>query len=107
MSHATDLSGGTGVIPDRERAKDIAKRLGYFWLPCSVCGEHFAGFEWGESLRESWSTGHGTCARFACREETKRRNLAWMDANPDPSIDSNRLAYERERNAPASEVRHD
>ena len=31
---------------ERLRAMLFAKRHGYFWLPCPLCGEHFGGHEW-------------------------------------------------------------
>ena len=34
----------------REAAKAKADREGKFWLPCPICGEPFAGFEWAETL---------------------------------------------------------
>lgn len=48
-----------------------AKALGYFWLPCPLCGEHFGGHEWMESKtrmerRASIPTGPNT-AIGVCR----------------------------------------
>ena len=37
--------------------KIYAKLLGYFWLPCPICGQHFGGHEWGKKDRESFDIG--------------------------------------------------
>lgn len=75
------MTDGIGVIKDREMARHIAARCGYFWMPCAVCGDEYAGFEWGESLIVEWGRGSGTCGKFACRVETRRRNREWLAAN--------------------------
>ena len=49
--------------------KIIANALGYFWLPCPLCGEPFGGHEWrdidGKASSipdvESPGTHHGIC----------------------------------------------
>jgi hypothetical protein len=28
------------------RRRHLAELNGYFWIPCPVCGENFAGYEW-------------------------------------------------------------
>lgn len=28
-----------------------AKILGYFWLPCPLCGQMFSGYEWDRSTK--------------------------------------------------------
>jgi hypothetical protein len=39
--------------------------LGYFWLPCPLCGKMFAGFECGKrSLPRADMPGHG---RICCK----------------------------------------
>jgi len=30
----------------RRLHKTYAALLGYFWLPCPICGQHFGGHEW-------------------------------------------------------------
>lgn len=37
---------------------------GYFWLPCPLCGEMFAGYEMGPV---SVSTTHSTIRKVCCR----------------------------------------
>lgn len=32
----------------RLAAQADAARLGYFWLPCPLCGQHFGGQEWDD-----------------------------------------------------------
>lgn len=41
----------------------IANLLGYFWLPCPICGENFGGHEWtsGSVLRKSPTKTVGVC----------------------------------------------
>lgn len=50
--------------PDRVAAKLYADMHGYFWLPCTRCGEWFGGHEWGPHsvpCLQSPTTGHGAC----------------------------------------------
>lgn len=67
------------MIRPRWLARLLAWYGGYFWLPCPICGEDFAGFEWGEeSLQRTFSTGEGLCSKPECVAEAKRRNaLFW------------------------------
>lgn len=74
----------TDLVRPRWIARLAAGAGGYFWLPCPICGECFAGFEWGESLMRSWTESTGTCARPECRVETRRRNREWMALNTLP-----------------------
>ncbi len=65
--------------PDRNAAKRFADAHGYFWLPCTRCGEWFGGMEWGvhrvPCALDGGRTGHGACCpkvsnegdRDACR----------------------------------------
>lgn len=49
-------------------ARAWARVFGYFWLPCPVCHEPFAGFEWGEySMMTGDAAGTGVCARPSCQ----------------------------------------
>lgn len=61
----------------------VAGALGYFWLPCPICGEMMAGFEddggaWMYGPVEWMANGIGTqdgtgvCRR--CGPEARRRN---------------------------------
>lgn len=38
---------------------------GYFWLPCPLCGEMFAGYEQHGTLMTGFSDGRGVCNRCA------------------------------------------
>lgn len=55
----------------RRKAERYAKRHGYFWLPCSVCGAMFGGQEWGGAVRVDetvdggYERGSGICAHCA------------------------------------------
>jgi len=62
--------------------------LGYFWLPCPICREMFAGYECSGSLMTDWSSGWGVCPD--CVDEANRRNEAYMKANPPPIVDLTR-----------------
>lgn len=57
----------------------IADLLGYFWLSCDICGNYWAGFEWGNDPNQTLydpktSNGKGICPK--CISEAKRRNVA-------------------------------
>lgn len=59
-----------------------AQTGGYFWLPCSMCGEEYGGHEWGGTLMVSRDRGAMVCAN--CAEEAQRRNRARSDwVEPD------------------------
>lgn len=69
------------MIRPRILAKVLADIDGYFWLPCPICHEPFAGFEWGrESLMRDLSSGEGVCSKPSCMAETRRRNEELYDA---------------------------
>jgi hypothetical protein len=66
------------MMKPRWLAKFLASLGGYFWLPCPICGEPFAGFEWGhdddQTLMQTLHSGKGVCPKAACKSETRRRN---------------------------------
>ena len=39
-----------------------AETMGYFWLPCPVCGRMFGGHEWGGTIRISDTKGRAVCS---------------------------------------------
>lgn len=43
--------------------------LGYFWLPCPICGRNFGGHEWKEAGHTLWGpfTGTGRKGTGTCR----------------------------------------
>jgi formylmethanofuran dehydrogenase subunit E len=52
-----------------------ASVVGYFWLPCDICGEPFGGHEpQSGTLMDSPSSGKMVCAN--CAEEAAKRNIA-------------------------------
>lgn len=62
-------------IRPRFVAQILAFLGGYFWLPCPICGEPFAGFEWGNgSLAHTPTTGEGVCSKPECEAEAARRS---------------------------------
>lgn len=55
------------MIYPRFLARILAFLGGYFWLPCSLCGKNFAGFEWGFADGPCHDEdGKGTCSRKDC-----------------------------------------
>lgn len=62
------------MIRPRIIAKILARLGGYFWLPCPICNEPFAGFEWrGEAIMKG-NRGQGVCNKPACCAEAQRRS---------------------------------
>jgi hypothetical protein len=67
------------VICPRWFARLCAYVLGYFWMPCPVCGENFAGFEcdpgWGAVLVQKADGPHMliVCSKPACAAEGQRQ----------------------------------
>jgi hypothetical protein len=55
--------------PHRHLERDYAQRNGYFWLPCSLCGQEYGGHEWIHtpgvlsSIRDAHdpTLGHAIC----------------------------------------------
>ncbi len=49
--------------------------MGYFWLPCPVCGNNFGGHEWREpyeGLMDSPFHGKGVCPK--CGDRARELN---------------------------------
>lgn len=62
---------------DPETRMRLARRGGYFWEPCPICGEHFSGGEWSPaspSLYNSQTSGEMVCPKPECGIESARRN---------------------------------
>lgn len=59
------------MVRPRFLAKFLANIQGYFWLPCPICKEPFAGFEWGETIYKG-SHGQGVCSKPECMAEARR-----------------------------------
>ncbi len=75
----------------------------YFWSPCPVCGENFAGFEDGAyGLTDSWSGGRMVCCKPSCQQTAEAQTKAfyksgyiqtvpagayhWVQRDPVPTI---------------------
>lgn len=62
----------------RQIARLRALLGGYFWLPCPICKEPFAGYEWGKdghpSIYRSGGGGIGHCPKKSCHAEAARQN---------------------------------
>lgn len=64
--------------------KALAKLLGYFFLPCPLCGLEFAGYEWkdGASIYPNGDgSGQGICP--PCSHEGKAQQAFWAKGIPD------------------------
>jgi hypothetical protein len=66
---------GARMVYPRWLARWWARSFGYFWLPCPICKEPFAGFEWGSTVVERGRTW-GVCAKPECIAESAKRNAA-------------------------------
>lgn len=51
----------------RRVAEFLASSFGYFWLPCPLCGQMFAGFEIHESARAIPLYSPPGIAKSVCR----------------------------------------
>lgn len=62
-------------MSNRTVARWLAKMRGYFWLPCPVCGEDFAGFETyvGECCVVTTEGARTVCSKPDCVTEGKRQ----------------------------------
>lgn len=76
---------GGRKLRNRKRAEMKARALGYFWLPCPLCGEEFAGQEWklgpnGEaaSVPAPGDPHSGTAICPSCTAEGKG-DAAWAE----------------------------
>lgn len=63
------------MIHPRWLAFTLAKLGGYFWLPCPICDQPFAGFEASSAaLMTSLSDGFLVCGKPECKAEASRRS---------------------------------
>ena len=53
--------------------------MGYYWLPCNICGRKYGGHEEGGYLMTGEGMGVSVC--FNCRDEADRRNQEILDLN--------------------------
>lgn len=42
--------------------KLYAEAMGYFWMPCPVCGRMFGGHEWAATIELAPGKGQGVCS---------------------------------------------
>lgn len=63
------------IVP-RFLVRFVAFLLGYFYLPCPMCGEDFAGFETSRRVHMPMGSGRGycVCSRPECEQMTIVRN---------------------------------
>lgn len=59
-----------------------ARAFGYFWLPCSVCGEHFGGHQWKQyaTIPTGTSTGRAVCS-YRCAARWHQEHQAGVGVN--------------------------
>jgi len=69
------------MIRPRFLARFLAKAAGYFWLPCPICGEDFAGFECGPGLMRPDGTGQCVCGKPQCVEFAEFHNKNLFERN--------------------------
>jgi hypothetical protein len=50
-----------------------ANRLGYFWLPCPICGREFGGHEWGGSVQSTNDPGLSSGVCIPCTKSDPER----------------------------------
>ena len=63
-------------------AKLKAHLLGYFWLPCPVCGEYYAGFEHGKhSWPITFERGRLVCSKVLCQEKALEEIARFYNKN--------------------------
>ena len=60
-------------IRPRFVAKFLAWLLGYFWLPCPLCGEYFSGFEIGPASMFVSTNKYGV-RRVVCSDHAKKED---------------------------------
>ena len=67
------------IVPreNRKLNKSVADHYGYFWLPCPICHDYFAGFEWltengGHTIRKIGVHGSGVCYKEKCDLEAEK-----------------------------------
>jgi hypothetical protein len=68
------------MVWPRWLAKLWAKWMGYFWIPCPLCKQPYAGFEWGGTMiieDERGSVGVGVCAKPECVAAAHKQRHAW------------------------------
>lgn len=72
------------MIYPRWLAQIWAYFLGYFWIPCPVCREPFAGFEASSSPMANHRVENGehvsevTCSKPACIAEAGRQQMEFF-----------------------------
>lgn len=65
------------MIYPRWLAQILAKLGGYFWLPCPVCHEQFAGFECGDfGVMDNRFAGQAVCKKTACQSVAQKSEEA-------------------------------
>lgn len=62
------------MIQPRFIAQFWAFLNGYFWLPCPICNEPFAGFECGNDAIWKGNTGQSVCCKPSCCAEARQRS---------------------------------
>jgi len=70
------------ILPEQVR-RDIARRCGWFWLPCPICEKHFSGAEWlPDAVLRGDEDEKGKCVCPGCRGEAIKRNASRDEIKP-------------------------
>lgn len=90
------------MIYPRFVARFFAWLLGYFWLPCPVCKQPFAGFEAaiGSGVIVDEPDGphaYCTCLKPSCMAEGERQRMDYMQRRWATMIDSQSAALDAAR----------
>jgi hypothetical protein len=89
-----------------------ARLLGYFWLPCDVCGRPFSGWEWGRegfTIRGpiDWNDGVGfQRGRGVCSKACEISGQLEADPEWQRQMAESRVAFEdwQARGCPEDEL---
>lgn len=73
--------------------KLYANFLGYFWLPCPLCGQMFGGhevsFKYGASnhfIMIDWNRGEAACPDCARTGKVREYNIKWVKDHPKINV---------------------
>ncbi len=88
-------------LQTRSEHEEIAKKCGYFWSPCPLCGEPFGGHEWTTGSNVDYCRGRSTGVCDNCTEEAKKINKVnahWIEKleflNSEDEAEHDRLIEE-------------
>lgn len=81
----TEFTSGYGNgDKERMRERDHASLMGYYWLPCFLCGRWRGGHEDRGCYSVMLAKGHGHCVCKDCRDDAQRINDRWPNGIEAP-----------------------